>query len=192
MALGLRAWMSSGPRPHFSIVPGRKFSSTMSAVAARSRAISWALGSRRVRVTERLLRARIDHHRLWSLWRRRPQSRIASPSPGASILITSAPKSPRSVPVYGPARSCPNSIARSPCSGGSAMRAHLLQERHGAEDVHPHHGLGQRGVAGAERGDEPAVAEQRLRALLVRVPERGAEDARDAGHGAHRDGEARA
>src|SRR3954470_7674585 len=175
MQPGLRSWTSSGPSPHFSIVPGRKFSSTTSAVAARSAAIRWPRASRRFSVTERLLRARIDHQRLWSLWRRRPQSRMASPSPGASILITSAPKSPSRVPVYGPASSWPNSIARRPCSGGSAMPGDLLQERDRAEDVHAHHGLGERGVAGAEGRDEPAVAEQRLRPLLLGLPEHRAE-----------------
>src|SRR4051795_5172551 len=183
MQRGLRACTSAGPSPHFSIVPGRKVSSTMSAVAASSAAIRCPSGRRRSSVTERLLRARIDHHRLWPLWRSRPQSRIASPSPGASILITSAPKSPSSVPVYGPASSWPNSIARSPCSGGAAMGRHLLEERDGAEDVHAHDRLRERGVPGAEGGDEPAVAEQRLRPLLLRLPEHRAEGARDAGHG---------
>src|SRR3954454_534509 len=186
MQRGLRAWTSSGPRPHPSIVPGRKFSSTMSACAASAWAILCPSGSRRFRVTLSLLRARIDHQRLWSLWRRRPQSRIASPAPGASTLITSAPKSPSRVPVYGPARSCPNSIAFSPVSGGSAMGpGHLLQEGHRAADVHPHDGLGERGVAHAQRGHQAAVAEQRLGPLLGRVPERGAEGPRDARDGAH-------
>src|SRR5919202_6353272 len=167
MAPGFLAWTSSGPRPHFSIVPGRKFSSTMSADSHSRMAIRWPSASRRLSVTERLLRARIDHHSEWSLWRRRPQSRIASPAPGASIFTTSAPKSPSSVPTYGPARSWPNSIARSPVSGpsesGPAARPvgwdpspslvidHLREELDRPDDVHPHHGLGEPRLTALER-----------------------------------------
>src|SRR5690348_1354584 len=164
---------------------------TTSAVSHSRIAIAWPSGSRRLSVTERLLRARIDHHSEWSLWRRRPQSRIASPAPGASIFTTSTPKSPSSVPTYGPASSWPNSIARSPVSGPSPSGAreplpslivdHLREELDRPDDVHPHHGLREPRLAALERVDDLAVAEQRLLALGVVVPEGGAEGARDAG-----------
>src|SRR4051794_23163197 len=173
----------------------------MSADSHRRIAIAWPAGSRRLSVTERLLRARIDHHSEWSLWRRRPQSRIASPEPGASIFTTSAPKSPSSVPTYGPARSWPNSIARSPVSGpspsvGVTRRARppspslivddLREELDRPDDVHPHDGLGEPRLAALEGVDDLAVAEERLLALGVVVPEGGAERARDAGDRAQR------
>src|SRR3954454_1851399 len=188
MARGLRACTSSGPSPHFSIVPGRKFSSTMSAPAASSPAIRWPSGARRFSATERLLRARIDHHREWSLWRRRPQSRIASPAPGASILTTSAPKSPSSVPVNGPASSWPNSIARRPVSGPSArgrdplpsvVMDHLREELDRPDDVHAHDGLGEPRLAALERVHDLAVADARPLARGVVVPEGGGEAARE-------------
>src|SRR3954469_22052649 len=197
-AFGFLAWTSSGPSPHFSIVPGRKFSSTTSADSHRRIAIAWPSASRRLSVTERLLRARIDHHSEWSLWRRRPQSRIASPDPGASIFTTSAPKSPSSVPTYGPASSWPNSITRRPVSGPSGSRRcdwepspslivdHLREELDRPHDVHPHDGLGEPRLAALEGVDDLAVAEQRLLALRVVVPEGGAERPRDAGDRAQR------
>src|SRR3954469_247465 len=197
-AFGFFAWTSSGPSPHFSIVPGRKFSSTTSADSHRRIAIAWPSAARRLSVTERLLRARIDHHSEWSLWRRRPQSRIASPEPGASILTTSAPKSPSSVPTYGPASSWPNSIARSPVSGPSPSAGvaceplpslildHLREELDRPHDVHAHDGLGEPRPAVLEGVDDLAVAEQRLLALGVVVPEGGAKRAWDAGDSAKR------
>src|SRR3954469_10922681 len=200
-AFGFFAWTCSGPSPHFSIVPGRKFSRTTSADSHRRIAIAWPAGSRRLSVTERLLRARIDHHSEWSLWRRRPQSRIASPAPGASIFTTSAPKSPSSVPTYGPASSWPNSIARSPVSGPSPSAGmtrparpslpslivdHLREELDRPDDVHPHDRLGKSRLAALERVHDLAVAEERLLALGVVVPEGGAEPARDAGDRAQR------
>src|SRR4051794_8919282 len=173
----------------------------MSADSHRRIAIAWPAGSRRLSVTERLLRARIDHHSEWSLWRRRPQSRIASPAPGASIFTTSAPKSPSSVPTYGPASSWPNSIARSPVSGPSPSAGmtrparpslpslivdHLREELDCPDDVHPHDRLGKSRLAALEGVDDLAVAEERLLALGVVVPEGGAEPARDAGDRAQR------
>src|SRR3954447_17604827 len=172
----------------------------MSADSHRRIAIAWPSDSRRLSVTERLLRARMDHHSEWSLWRSRPQSRIASPAPGASILTTSTPKSPSSVPTNGPASSWPNSIARRPVSGPSArgrdplpsvVMDHLREELDRADDVHAHDGLGEPRLAMLERVDDLAVAEQRLLALGVVVPERGAEGARDAGDRAQRGLQAR-
>src|SRR4051812_30815688 len=151
----------------------------------------WPSSSRRLSVTERLLRARIDHHSEWSLWRRRPQSRIASPPGGASIFTTSAPKSPSSVPTYGPASNWPNSMTRRPVRGPSekappagapsVVMDHPGEELDRPDDVHPHDRLGEPRLATLERVHDLAVTEQRLLALGVVVPERGAEGARDAG-----------
>src|SRR4051812_43162409 len=57
----------------------------------------------------------------------------------------------------------------------------LREELDRPQDVHAHHGLGEPRLAALERVDDLAVAEQRLLALGVVVPERGAERARDAG-----------
>src|SRR4051812_10021807 len=138
----------------------------------------------------------MDHHREWSLWRRRPQSRIGSPDGGASTLTTSAPKSPRRVPTYGPASSWPNSTTRRPVSGGASVGAvvadHLQEELLRAQDVHAHDGLGEAGPARTQRAHELAVAKQGLGALRLVAPEHRPERARDARHRAHRDLEARA
>src|SRR3954468_3344722 len=168
----------------------------MSADSHSRIAIAWPSDSRRLSVTERLFRARIDHQSEWSLWRSRPQSRIASPAPGASIFTTSAPKSPSSVPTNGPASSWPNSIARRPVSGPSArgrdplpsvvVMDHLREELDRPDDVHAHDGLGEPRLAALERVDDLPVAEERLLALGVVVPEGGAEGARDAGDRAQR------
>ena len=82
----------SQPRPHFSIAPGRKFSTTMSAPAASLRTISCASGCLRSSVTDFLLRACAYHHSdvPWCSLR---HFLSGSPAPGGSILITSAPNS---------------------------------------------------------------------------------------------------
>src|SRR4051812_31982427 len=46
-----------------------------------------------------------------------PQPRASSPPSGFSILITSAPMSPRIMPAIGPATACPISITLTPASG---------------------------------------------------------------------------
>src|SRR3954466_14735891 len=117
---GFTAWTSSGPSPHFSIVPGRKFSTTTSAVAHSSSARRWQSSVRRLSATERLPRAMTDHHSECPLCLCWPHSRSASPFGGASTLMTSAPKSASKVPTYGPAMSGPNSTTRRPVSGPPA------------------------------------------------------------------------
>src|SRR4029079_11993322 len=182
--------------PQRSIVPGRKFSPITSAPAHNSAAIRCPRGSRRLRATERLLRESTDHQSEWSLWRSCPHSRIGSPAGGASTLTTSAPKSASSVPTYGPARSCPNSIARRPVSGPEASSSVAIRHRDerilGAQDVHPHDRLGPLGRAFGQRRDQLPVARLRERAMALVAPERAAEAARDAGRGAQRSRQARA
>jgi hypothetical protein len=63
---------------------------------------------------------------------------------------------------------------------------HLREELDRPDDVHPHHGLRELRLAALERVDDLAVAEERLLALGVVVPEGGAERARDAGDRAQR------
>src|SRR6476619_5000081 len=155
----------------------------MSAPSQRRIATRWPSASRRFSVTDRLLRARIDHHSEWSLWRRRPQSRIASPPGGASIFTTSAPNSPTRSPWSGLSASAPRSPSPPP---SLVVIDHLREELGRADDVHAHGRLGEPGLAALEPPQDQPVAEQRLRPLRVVVPERGAEHARDAGDGAHR------
>ena len=96
VSFGLISLSRSQPSPQRSSVPGRKFSTRMSAVAIRRRAISCPSGSRRLSVIDFLLRAITGHQRERPSFRCWPQARIGSPTPGASTLITSAPKSARS------------------------------------------------------------------------------------------------
>ena len=76
---GLIFCSSSGPRPHFSSTPGRKFSITTSAWATSRRRMSWPSGVPKFRVMVRLFRAITFHHRPWpSLVR--PWVRAGSPA----------------------------------------------------------------------------------------------------------------
>lgn len=93
---GLRADRSGWPSPHRSNVPGRKFSTSTSAVATRSRMICWPSTVRRLQVTDFLLRAMIGQDSEKPCGRVLPHCRIGSPPRGSSTLITSAPKSPSS------------------------------------------------------------------------------------------------
>ena len=85
---GLIFHRSSGPSPHFSSVPGTKFSTSMSAFSI-SASNSFAPSSVR-KFSEKLFfdRPYSFHHTCPS-----PKSRRSSPVSGRSILITSAPKS---------------------------------------------------------------------------------------------------
>src|SRR4051812_14584079 len=118
---------TSQPSPHFSSAPGRKFSTTMCALRARRRTISWPSGRRRLHVTDFLLRDCTCHHSEVP-FRMRRHLRSGSPSPGGSILITSAPKSPSVLAQNGPAMRLPSSSTRIPVRG-PAMQARLCSER---------------------------------------------------------------
>jgi len=80
----------------------------MSALAISRRASAWPSATRRLIETDFLLRAITSHH----TGSPRPQTRMGSPAPGGSILITSAPMSPISWPQNGPAISVPISMTR--------------------------------------------------------------------------------
>src|SRR6185295_20188986 len=107
---------SSQPRFQRSSAPGRKFSIMMCVPRARRRTISCPSGWRRSQVTDFLLRDCTCHQSEVPL-RMRRHLRSGSPSPGGSILITSAPKSASVFAQNGPAISEPNSRTRTPASG---------------------------------------------------------------------------
>src|SRR5918912_151257 len=128
---GLASLKSSYPRPHRSSVPGLKFSTTTSAPEMRRRANSCPFSSRRLRVTDFLLRAMMGHQRVRPSLRCLPHSRMGSPLPGGSTLMTSAPKSARSWPQKGPASKLPISTTRTPSRGRGpffSSATHVLLE----------------------------------------------------------------
>src|SRR5215212_3653166 len=169
----------SYPRPHFSSVPGLKFSTTTSASEMRRRARFCPSFSRRLRVTDFLLRAIMGHHRVRPSLRWRPQTRIGSPLPGGSSFITSAPKSARSWPQKGPARRLPISTTRTPSRGRAPLPLsgiHILLQ--GADDevaalvdVLAHDDLGPVGIALLKSLQDLAVIVVGDYPLVGRVPE---------------------
>ncbi|MCY1395030.1 hypothetical protein D9M71_99580 [compost metagenome] len=90
ISFGFSAESCSQPSPHFSSVPGRKFSMTMSTCAASLRTMSRACSRLRSSVTDFLLRLCTYHHSEVSLCSLR-HLRSGSPSFGGSTLMTSAP-----------------------------------------------------------------------------------------------------
>src|SRR5215210_3322565 len=83
--------------PRRSVTPGRKFSSTTSAVAASRRNAEFCASSLRSSTTLRLLRLTARNAAVSSPRMRKPMAwRAWSPEPGGSTLMTSAPMSPRS------------------------------------------------------------------------------------------------
>src|SRR6478609_2379816 len=113
---GLSSCRTSGERPQRSRVPGRKFSTSTSAVATRRRKTSAPAADDRLSATVRLLRE-ISDHQIGVPSTDGPWPRIPSPALGCSILITSAPKSPRIWQASGPARIVDASTTRMPLSG---------------------------------------------------------------------------
>src|SRR5688500_874136 len=115
-SFGFSRESTSQPRFHFSSAPGRKFSTTMCERAASRRTISCPSARRRSQLTERLLRDCTCHHSDTPFLMRR-HLRSGSPSPGGSILITSAPKSASVFAQNGPATRLPSSSTFTPASG---------------------------------------------------------------------------
>ena len=92
---GLMALSTSQPTPHFSSVPGRKFSHRMS-VCSTSRLNSSTPSLRcRSMVTDFLLRASESQVSVSPRLVGVPKRRQASPPIGCSTFSTSAPNSPR-------------------------------------------------------------------------------------------------
>src|SRR5215212_4848026 len=169
----------SYPKPHLSSVPGLKFSTTTSASEMSRRARFWPSSSRRLRVTDFLLRAMMGHQRVCPSLQWRPQTRMGSPLPGGSSLMTSAPRSPRSWPQKGPARRLPISTTRTPSRGRiplvlSAIHV-LLQclqdEISSLVDVLAHYGLRLLSLPFLQGFQDPAVILVGDGPLVGRIPE---------------------
>src|SRR5215210_1188022 len=176
---GLVSLRSPYPRPHLSSVPGLKFSTTTSASEMRRRARSWPSSSRRLRVTDFLLRAMMGHQRVRPSLRWRPQTRMGSPLPGGSNFMTSAPKSARSWPQKGPASRLPISTTRTPSRGRGPLALsaiHVLLEGSYDEvaafvDVLAHGDLRPVGVALLQSFQDLAVIVVGDGPLVRRIPE---------------------
>src|SRR3954469_7416739 len=128
MSVELILESASQPRFQRSSAPGRKFSIMMCERRARRRTISWPCGSRRSQVTDFLLRD-CTCHQSEVPFRMRRHVRSASPSPGGSILITSAPKSPSVLAQNGPAMSEPSSRTRMPVRGPLTKNDYVLSTK---------------------------------------------------------------
>src|SRR5215212_9692419 len=176
---GLISLRSPYPSPQRSIVPGRKFSTSTSAVSMSLLARSCPSPSRRFSVTDFLLRAIMGHQRVCPALLWRPHTRIGSPLPGGSTFITSAPKSPRSWPQKGPARRLPISTTRTPSRGRAPLPLSgiyiLLQgaddEVAALVDVLAHDDLGPVGIALLKSLQDLAVIVVGDYPLVGRVPE---------------------
>ena len=88
---GLSAWMRSKVKPMRSSAPGAKFSTSTSQCRINRSMISLPLGCLESTVIERLLPLSMVKYRLSALGTSRNCPRVMSPTPGRSILITSAP-----------------------------------------------------------------------------------------------------
>ena len=107
---GLTAAQSSGPMPSRSQVPGRKQSSSTSALAARSsNASGCALTSRSTIRFPRCTRSRSSDG-------------IINP-PGRRTRTTSAPRSASTIPACGPGPMPPSSMTRTPAKGPKPVTA---------------------------------------------------------------------
>src|SRR5215217_876611 len=103
--------------PRASMTPGRKFSTTTSAVSASRWKSACPSGRLISRVRERLLRFAERKKALMPEKKGGPAARLSSPTPGFSTLMTSAPRSPNSMAQVGPARWRPRSSTRTPVNG---------------------------------------------------------------------------
>src|SRR5688572_3300656 len=120
---------SSQPRPQRSIVPGRKFSATMSAEALSRLMSAWPSGSRRLHVIDFLLRDSTSHQYDSPARAGVPRRRRSSPRPGCSTLMTSAPNSPSSVQQKGAATKVARSSTVRPASAEGVMESHAVPRR---------------------------------------------------------------
>src|SRR5215208_893304 len=184
---GLMPLRASYPRPHFSSVPGLKFSTTTSASKMRRRARSCPSSSRRLMVTDFLLRAIMGHQRVCPSLRWRPHTRMGSPLPGGSSFMTWAPKSARSWPQKGPASKLPISTTRTPSRGRAPLlpsAIHILLEGSYDEvaaliDVLAHDDFGPVSVAFLQSFQDLAVIVVGDDPLVRRVPVEGLEHERN-------------
>src|SRR5215210_6733138 len=183
---GLVSLRSPYPRPHLSSVSGLKFSTATSAPEMRRRARSCPSSSRRLRVTDFLLRAMMGHQRVCPSLRCLPHCRMGSPLPGGSSFMTSAPKSARSWPQNGPARRLPISTTRTPSRGRGPLPCAAIRvtfkgpydEVASLVDVLAHDDLGHVRIAFLEHFQDLTVVLVRDSPLVRRVPEKGLEHER--------------
>ena len=126
----LIARRSSQPRPQRSMVPGRKFSASTSALAASRLISACPSGSRRLHVIDFLLRDSTSHQYESPSRAGVPSRRRSSPRPGCSTLMTSAPNSPSSVQQKGAATNVARSSTVRPSSAeGTRLRSNLAERR---------------------------------------------------------------
>src|SRR6202521_475426 len=127
----------SNSRPRSFIVPGRRFSTTTSAVSTSLRKISLPFSVLRSNAIERLLRLRrMNAEPSPSIsgadWR------TTSPPSGCSTLMTSAPRSASCMAQNGAAIKFPTSTTRMPASGGLLLIE--LRRRVGTKPLAQHLG----------------------------------------------------
>src|SRR5215813_14443217 len=116
-SLSFTALSTSQPRPHFSRVPGWKFSTSTSACLTSRFSSSAPAPLRRSSVADFLLRHSCSQASESPLSVMVPNLRSASPTFGSSSLMTSAPNSASWVAQKGPARKLDTSMMRMPCRG---------------------------------------------------------------------------
>ena len=116
---GLIACSTSHPMPHFSIVPGWKFSTRISASAHMRLSNSAPSGLRKSSVADFLFRHSESQGSVSPLGVTVPNLRKGSPTTGNSSLITSAPNSANCVVAKGPEMKVETSMTRTPSSGNT-------------------------------------------------------------------------
>ena len=99
---GLSSWMCSQVMPMRSSAPGAKFSTITSQLLIRRSSTSMPPFFLVLTVIERLLWFSIVKYRLSTPGMSRSCARVASPSPGRSTLMTSAPNQASSCVQVGP------------------------------------------------------------------------------------------
>src|SRR5215470_624721 len=154
------------------MTPGRKFSSTISALATRAAKISLPCACRRSRQTLFLPRLYTEKYTLCPRTRG-GCLRVSSP-PGGSILSTSAPRSDRSMPPRGPAWKRASSRTRIPSRqpGMGLLLSRFADTsrapHHRRLDVHDEADARQVGVARGHGGGDRISRPQRARAPWLR------------------------
>ncbi len=157
----------AGSSPQRSSVPGRKFSISTSASAVSRRTIAAPSGRERSTATSRLLRESVFHQSPTPSFAG-PWPRAGSGRRGCSSLITSAPKSPSSIPLTGPAKRVAASITRRPSSGPLIGGLPRARRRSGSRSA-----TSARGRRRAARASPCAPASARRRRGTSPSPRRG-------------------
>src|SRR5688500_4594589 len=134
---GLRSISDSTPSPRRSSTPVRKFSTSTSARSTSRSNASRSPSSLRSRAIDSLLRLverkYVDWRASGSPTNGGPQPRVSSPCPGASTLITRAPRSPSIIVACGPARARDRSTTTTSCSGPLIAASPARQDEGGPD-----------------------------------------------------------